>query len=156
MGQHEVNALDNATRMEIEWQCRNLCYEFAYCIDHRKYRQLAELFSIDGVFDRVGQVLQGRPAIVEALEKRSVELRTRHVCHNVYFHEVTADQAKAIIYNTTLVGRGDPEGQAVPYAMSQGAFLEFRDTYRKTSDGWRFAERSARTMLNPPDMPQHH
>jgi hypothetical protein len=147
--------MDPKTLLEIEWQCRNLCYEFAYCIDHRKYAQLASLFTPDGRFDRVGQVLQGHQAILDAMSKRSTDLRTRHVCSNIYFSEVGADTARALIYNTTLVGRGDPPGQTVHYGMSQGAFLEFEDTYRKTSEGWRIAERIARTMITPVDMPGH-
>jgi len=141
--------------MQIEWQCRNLCYEFAYLIDTRQYSKLAALFAEDGVFDRVGQVLRGRQDIVEALLNRSSELRTRHVCNNIHFIEVGPDVARAVVYNTTLVGKGDPEGMPAPYGMSQGAFLEFRDLYRRTADGWRFGERKASVVLMPPDMPSH-
>lgn len=147
--------MNSKARMEIEWECRNLCYEFAYCIDRRQYAQLAGLFTPDGVFDRVGQKLAGRQAIVDALGNRQSELRTRHVCHNVHFTAVDDESARAVIYNTTLVGKGDPAGEPVPYAMSQGAFLEFRDTYRKTPEGWRIAERVAYTVITPPDMPAH-
>lgn len=147
--------MDLRTRMEIEWQCRNLSHEFAYCIDHRKYEQLVTLFTPDGVFDRVGHVLKGRELILEAMHKRSTELRTRHTCSNIHFTDVSDESARAHVYVLNLVGRGDPDGKPVQYAMSQGAFLEFRDLYRKTPDGWRIAERIASTMIMPADAPQH-
>jgi len=151
----EERDVELTTRMQIEWQCRNLCYEFAYLIDARQYSQLASLFADDGVFDRVGQMLRGRQAILEALRGRSSELRTRHVCHNIHFIEMTPDSARAVVYNTTLVGKGDAEGLPALYGMSQGVFLEFRDLYCRTSDGWRFRERKASVVMNPPDMPGH-
>jgi len=147
--------MDMTARMHIEWQCRNLCYEFAHCIDSRNYEQLAALFTEDGLFDRVGQPLRGRQAILEGLKKRSTEIRTRHLCHSICFNEVSDTQARAVVYNTTLVGKGDPDGQPVQYAMSQGAFLEFRDIYRSTAVGWRIAERLAYTVIVPADLPGH-
>lgn len=147
--------MDLNSQMQIEWACQKLCQEFAYCIDRRRYEQLVNLFTEDGVFDRVGQLLRGRVAILEALQKRSLDLRTRHVLSNIYFVEVDGQHARALIYNTTLVGRGDPEAAPAPYGMSQGAFLEFQDLYRKTPEGWRIAERIARTVLTPEDMPKH-
>ena len=147
--------MDARARMEIEWKCRNLCYEFAHYIDSRRYVELTALFTQNGIFNRVGQVLNGQGAILAALEQRSLDIRTRHVCHNIYFSEVGENAARALVYNTTLTGRGDPADIAVPYGLTQGVFLEFRDIYRLTTDGWRIAERIAATILTPPDMPQH-
>jgi len=147
--------MDARARMVIEWQCRNLCYEFAHCIDSRRYVELTALFTQNGVFNRVGQVLNGHAAILAALEQRSLEMRTRHVCHNIRFGEVSEKSARALVYNTTLTGRGDPLGVPVPYGLTQGVFLEFRDIYCLTPEGWRIAERIASTVLTPSDMPQH-
>jgi hypothetical protein len=147
--------MDARARMEIEWECRNLCYGFAHYIDSRRYAELTALFTQNGVFNRVGQVLNGHGAILAALEQRSLEMRTRHVCHNIYFSEVSEKTARALVYNTTLTGLGDPPSLPVPYGLTQGVFLEFRDIYCLTAEGWRIAERVASIVLTPSDMPQH-
>lgn len=140
-------------QMEIEWRCTKLVNEFAHSMDSRDYERLVSLFTPDGVFDRVGAVLKGREQMLETLKKRSMELRTRHFCTNILFTEVSPTEARAKIYVVNFVGKGDPEGQAVHHAMTQGAVIEFRDRYVNTADGWKIAERVAYTVVMPTDAP---
>jgi len=139
--------------MEIEWACTKLVHAFAYSMDQRRYEDLAALFTPDGVFDRVGQVLRGPREIVDALGKRPLDQRIRHVTVGIHFTSVAADAAEAVVYNASYVGRLDEPGKPSLYAMSQPALLEFRDAYQKKPDGWRIAERAARMVLVPEDMP---
>lgn len=142
-------------QMEAEWACARLSDEFAYSMDGRHYEALAALFTPDGVFDRVGSVLKGREAILAALKNRSPDLRTRHFCANKRFSEVTPTSAKALVYVVNFVGRGDVLGETSKHAMAQAAVLEFRDTYAKTAEGWRIAERVAYTVIMPDEAPHH-
>lgn len=132
--------MDSATRIEAEWQCRNLSYEFGYFIDQGLYSRVAELFTVDGVFHRHGQVLSGRDAIVEALKTRPTDRISRNVSGNIVFAELTAELARAVVYINVFLGRLDPQGKPTPY---EGSLFECRDLYRRTSDGWRIAERIA-------------
>ena len=147
--------MDTTARIDIEWQCRNLCFEFGYFTDQRLYSQLADLFTDDGVFDRMGQILSGRNAIVEALSTRPPDLTTRNVCGNVVFTELTTELARAVVYNVVFFsGHDNPLAEPARYGASQGVFWECRDLYRPTPGGWRFAERVARRIFVPADMPQ--
>ena len=139
--------------MEIEWLCTKLVWDFAYYMDQRQYEDLAALFTPDGLFDRVGQRLQGRREIVEALSARPLDQRTRHLTVGVHFLSAGPSEATAVVYNASHVGRGDQSDTPSRYAMSQPIVLEFRDTYRRSLIGWRIAERIARMMLVPEDMP---
>jgi len=142
-------------QMEVEWACARLVQEFAFCMDRRRYEALAALFTPDGVFDRVGQVLRGRAAIQEALAARSVDLRTRHLCASPRFSDVESTTARALVYCVNFVGRGDIEGVPSIHGMAQGAVLEFEDRYERTPEGWRIAERLARPVVMPEETPSH-
>jgi hypothetical protein len=145
--------MDAKAQMEIEWACTKLVHDFAYYMDQRRYEDLAALFTPDGVFDRVGQPLRGRREIVDALAKRPLDQRIRHVTVGIHFASVATDAATAVVYNASYVGRLDEPGKPSVYAISRPALLEFQDAYRRTPDGWRIAERVARMVLVPEDMP---
>ena len=145
--------METKTQMEIEWACTKLVHAFAYYMDQRRYDDLAALFTPEGVFDRVGQQLRGRREIVDALGKRPLDQRIRHVTVGIHFARVATDEAAAVVYNASYVGRLDEPDKPSLYAMSQPALLEFGDAFRRTPDGWRISERIARMVLVPADMP---
>jgi hypothetical protein len=136
----------DTTRIDTEWQCRCLSFEFGYFIDQRLYTRAAELFTTDGVFDRLGQILTGRNAIVAALDTRSADLMTRHLSGNIVFTELAVEQARAVVYIELFSGRNDQQGKPADY---QTTLVECRDLYRRTPEGWRFAERVARKIFVP-------
>ena len=140
--------MEASQQYAVEWELTRLVSSFSHFIDHRRYDELVALFSEDGSFDRVGQILQGRAAILEAMHNRH-PLLTRHCITNLLFTRVTADEAEATMYCANFVGESGPEGQEVGYALPQPAFLEFDDLYRRTPEGWRIAKRVARVIIKP-------
>jgi ketosteroid isomerase-like protein len=140
--------MEPVERLLIEWECTKLVNAFAHAIDHLNYDQLVLLFTEDGIFDRVGQVLTGRDAIREAMQNRHA-LLTRHVCTNIHFSDVDRDDAKATLYVANFVGTSNEGLPPVSYELPQPALLEFDDVYRRSKDGWRIAHRTARVIIMP-------
>ena len=146
--------MDNRARMEIEWECTTLSNALSYFLDHRRYEDLAALFTHDGVFDRLGHVSRGRENLLQAMRERSTNITTRHFTANYYFTHVDEKFAKAIVYNVTYVGDGgDDRALPLDHRFSRSVFIEFADTYEKTSEGWRIAERIAKAIIAPKDFP---
>jgi hypothetical protein len=140
--------------MEIEWECTSLSNALAYFLDHRRYEDLVALFTPDGVFDRLGHVSRGRGNLLRAMQDRAANITTRHLAANYYFTQVDEKIAKAIVYNVTYVGDGgDDRSLPLEYRFSRSVFIEFADTYEKTSEGWRIAERIAKAIIAPKDFP---
>jgi ketosteroid isomerase-like protein len=138
--------VDTSTRLAIEAELTQLVSRFSHCIDSGKYQELALLFTDDGIFDRVGQVLNGRAAILEAMRNRHSYL-TRHMVSNILFTQIDAQEARATMYVANFVGHGGNSELPVSFALPQPAILEFDDTYRRTADGWRIARRTARLIM---------
>jgi hypothetical protein len=141
-----MTELDTSTRLAIEADLTQLVNRFSHYIDSGRYQELALLFTEDGIFDRVGQVLNGRPAILEAMRNRHAFL-TRHMVSNILFTYIDAQEARATMYVANFVGHGGKTELPVGFALPQPAILEFDDIYRRTTDGWRIAHRIARVIM---------
>jgi hypothetical protein len=139
--------MDASKRVVIEWECQRLSAAVARYLDERRYGDLIELFSPDALVSRDGRILRGRAAILQALQSRPADVRTRHFCASPFVEAVTEAEARAVVYGLTYFGRGDPPGGAVPYAPAHGTFVEYVDWYRRTAEGWRIAERIVRPAL---------
>jgi ketosteroid isomerase-like protein len=129
----------------IEAQCVRIIAAYAYNVDRRNYEALADLFTEDGVLDRGGHVTEGRSAILAAMFERPAHIATRHMNGIPHFLSVTEDEAVAVTYMLMYVVEGTDEGpNNVPGTTGLG---EFHDTFRRTSEGWKLAERRARPAM---------
>lgn len=139
-------------RMAVEWLCSQLCYRFAYLIDSGDFEGMISLFSHDGIFDRVGQVLRGHEEMRRAFESRP-RVTSRHCVTNIHFLNVQIDRAEAHVYNMSYHALGDWADKPLVYATQNGRCIDFHDHFLLTSDGWRFASRTARVIFIPQDWP---
>ena len=130
----------NLERMLIEAQCTRLCTDFAWCVDHRKYDQLVELFDEQATFERTGEVLRGRGGILRAMQARPAGIDTRHICTNIRIDPVSPREAAGIA--CLLLFRG-PAATATQPAL----VAEFHDHYVATPQGWKIASRVARPVF---------
>lgn len=142
--------MDPNARISIEWQCTQLCYRFAYLLDLGDFEGMVSLFSHDGMFDRVGQVLRGQDEIRAAYQVRP-KVTSRHCVTNIYFLDVHADRAEAHVYNMSYHALGVSPDKPLVYATQNGRCIDFHDHFLLTSDGWRFASRTARVIFLSPD-----
>lgn len=140
--------MDGIERQRIEWEISQLVNRFSHCIDKARYDELAGLFTEDGIFDRIGEILTGREEIVAAMARRHPFL-TRHTVSCLSFTRVGADEAEASLYVANFVGQPPAGDGPVAYQLPQPAMLDFDDLYRRTADGWRIARRVAKVIIKP-------
>jgi 3-phenylpropionate/cinnamic acid dioxygenase small subunit len=136
--------------MSIEWLCSKLCYRFAYLLDAGDFEGMISLFTKDGVFDRVGEILHGHERMRHAFQARP-KVTSRHCVTNIHFLDVQADQAEARVYNMSYHAIGILGDQPLVYATQNGRCIDFHDHYVLTQDGWRFASRKAQVVFVPSD-----
>lgn len=124
--------------------CAWLIWHYAYLNDERRFDELATLFAEDAVLYRPSapeQAIEGRSKILEAFRKRPAETMTFHVCSDILIDvhdEYTAHgRSRILLLSAVRPTDGSPAG-AVASAPVPGVF---RDIFRLTSDGWKFAER---------------
>lgn len=138
-------------RLLIEAECTQLCVRFARYLDNGDFEAMFALFTPDGVFDRVGQVLRGHEEMRAAFGSRPPGITSRHVVTNLDWLEVSADHVEAHVYNLSFHAVGDDTAGPLTYAKENARFLDFHDHYRLTDDGWRFTSRTAGVVFVPRD-----
>jgi hypothetical protein len=69
-------------------------------LDERRYEALAAMFLPDGRWLRQGRWLEGRGAILEALNARPASMRVRHAISNVLVTGASADAMQVDAYMT--------------------------------------------------------
>ncbi len=120
--------------------------QYSYRWDSKDSEGFANLFTEDGVMERrrEGQVVrgsrvEGRQAIFDyaktSHQGRLADRQTRHHFSGLVFLELSADAA--VTQNMALITHQTADDNA-PFIASSGIY---RNTWRKTSQGWKIAER---------------
>lgn len=69
-------------------------------LDERRYEALAGMFLPGGRWLRQGRWIEGRDAILQALQTRPASMRVRHVISNVHVASATGGSAQVDAYMT--------------------------------------------------------
>lgn len=118
-------------RRAIEHDCARLIALYANLNDEARWDEAAALYAEDGVMVRPtapDKPTQGREAILAAFKARPPRV-TRHVCSNVVIDVESEDTASGVSAMLLFTGAAEP------------LVGSFHDTFVRTADGWRFAER---------------
>lgn len=140
-------------QLVIEQACTRLCVDFARFIDLSEPGRCAQLFTLDGLYERRGEKLQGRATIERALAARVPTRVTRHLMHNISVEVLDLEHARG--YSVfTMYGADAPAPApggvpAAPLPLPAALLAEFIDEYRRTPDGWRIAQRTGRSIFRP-------
>jgi hypothetical protein len=102
-------------------------------LDARRCEALSQLFTPQGRWLRQGQWLQGREAIVQALQARPQGMRVFHTLSNILVIECSPEQAVVEAYMTAY---RQLEGQR-PELFSLNTVST---TFARQSTGWQIAE----------------
>ena len=130
--------IDVVERMVVERACLRLVTEYCHLVDHGEAARIADLFTPDGVW----MSTQGRAALQQFFQSRQddVARMSRHVCDNTLIDVVDADHARGVTYLTLYRHDGEP-GRRVSPLPGPAMLGEYRDTFVRTTDGWRFQQR---------------
>ena len=142
--------MDAVQTLLAEREIAALIYDFNFLLDHGRYEELAALFTADGEFDRLGELLRGRDAILACYRERHPYL-TRHLTANLRFIRLNESEAEATMYVVDFIGRPLTEGLPVVYQLPQPILLEFDDIYSRTDLGWRIHRRRATIVMKGAD-----
>jgi len=115
--------------------CTALCRAYCTHADAGEADALANLYTPDGVFDRLGQLIAGREAIRKVIAGRPPGVWTRHVCSNIKI-EIGADGRSA-------GGRCDLQMQRGREGVAEVEQVraKYSDRFVLTEEGWRFSLR---------------
>lgn len=145
--------MKDAEKLLIAEACRNLVHRYAYLNDERDFAAMAALFTEDALLYRPSapdKAIQGRAAILAALQTRPATTATFHVCTDVLVDVLAADRAKVRSRILMLAGERAP-GTTVPDAATVKAPLPgtFEDELVLTAEGWQFASRKGGLWVRP-------
>lgn len=133
-----MNHLD---RLMIERACEGLIVAYSHLIDFGQAARVGELFTDDGVWQSPENRFAGRATIDDAFSQRQANTgrRSRHVCTNVAIDVLSNDEAKGLCY-FTLWRADNVEGEVARVSRPE-MVGEYRDTFVRTTAGWRIRER---------------
>ena len=132
--------------MSIERACARVVIESAAANDHRRWAELAALYTVEGVVVRPnGQRLEGREAIEAAYAAGSPERVTRHLCTNLRVDVESAESARVTTTVLIVAGVRTDDADVTFGVVSNEHHMvgQFVDRMVRTVQGWRIAERQA-------------
>jgi hypothetical protein len=144
---------DAVIAADVEAACRRLVILFAHHLDHRRFREVAELFTDDGVWHRRGESMRGPGQILAFLEQRAPTVLERHVMTTVLVEQSTDTTCTASSY--AMIFRADRTGDEIPAITGPAAIGDFHDRFRLTADGWRFTYRTSEPVFTFGDAAGH-
>lgn len=103
--------------------CMQTTHEMFYYLDESRYAQLVALFMPQGTLHRQGELLSGHEQIMQAMVKRSITQRIRHVISNGFVESQAAGLTHVVAYMTAYrfddgTPRSGPVEISRPFRMS--------------------------------------
>jgi len=131
-------------RLEIQ----DLLVDYSHAIDHADWDALDELFTIDAVIDytEMGGP-RGNLAEIKDFLRSALPVFASYQ-HLVATSKVTVAgdlaHGRTICHNPMVLASGDADPQVLVFG------LWYRDTFRRTRDGWRISDRYEERCYVPP------
>lgn len=120
--------------------CMQATHEMFYCLDESRYEQLVALFTPHGTLHRQGELLSGHEQIMQAMVKRSITQRIRHVISNAFVESQASGLTHVVAYMTAYrfddgTLRSGPIEISRPFRMSivRAAFQPSGNTWKIAS-----------------------
>jgi hypothetical protein len=134
--------MDDLNRLLIERACERLVTQYCHFVDHGEAERISELFTGDGVWSSPENTMTGRDAIRAgfAARQKNTKRMSRHVCSNLLIDVEDETTARGVVYLTLYRHDGEPGRRTSPSAVP-AIVGEYRDTFVKTAEGWRFQRR---------------
>ncbi|MBN9068174.1 MAG: nuclear transport factor 2 family protein [Rhizobiales bacterium] len=139
--------MEPAEIRHAEAECIRLTTAFAVHLDSRRYEEVADLFTVEALYNPRGTPYRGRRQILEYLHGRPALRRSRHVITNQFVRVTgpgTATGECVLLYFV----HEDPLAELVPAPLAGIELVgDYLDRFVLTDDGWRIAERIGRVVF---------
>jgi hypothetical protein len=138
-------------RLIIERACEQLSIAYARAVDFRDYDAFVELFADDALLD-LGMQIKGKEAIRESMQKRSDEIRSRHILTNISIEVQDSQHARGVSYLTLYrhVGTESLRSEIPVASTLPTAVGHYEDAFVLTEEGWRFKTRTLHVAFRNP------
>ena len=124
--------------------CETLAYAYGHHADAGEADKLAELFTTDGVFNRLGTRIVGREAIRDFIANRPTHIWQTHRASNFTF-ELVGDGRSATGTLDLVLERG----QLGDTRISETVHARYHDQFVLSEAGWKFKIREVQ-IVEPP------
>ncbi|MAW80793.1 MAG: hypothetical protein CMI63_11180 [Parvularcula sp.] len=139
------------TRRAIEADCTRLINHYANLTDAHDWEAIVALYTEDGLMTRPtapDAPIVGRKALMEAFTARPPRI-SRHVCANIVVEVTSETEASAFSVILLFTGKEADDG-GLPIKGEGGPLVgTYHDKFKKTDEGWRFAERRGGLCFRP-------
>ena len=136
-------ALSVLQRLEVEQACARLALDYSFLADAARMDEWSQLFAEDGEMHLFGQVHKG-PAAIRAAVGAGAEpgAITAHAITNHRIDVLGPDEAEGVAYVIVFAGQGKDGAPPAAPRISPAIVGAYRDRYRRTDKGWKFARRA--------------
>jgi hypothetical protein len=134
--------MDALARLVIENECSRLMSLYCRHLDHLDPAAFAGLYAEDAVYKPAAAPapIVGRPAILDWARAYPSHRLGRHLSTNQVVDVVDADHATGWSY-AVVFREPDPREGVLSTRVTPRSVVEYRDEFRRTAEGWRFASR---------------
>ena len=139
--------MDRDQERAIEWDCAQVVNKFYCSLDARRYDELVNCFTPDGVWKRQGNELQGRDAIMAAMEERGENLVIRHIVTNVQVTIEDENSASTSEYITIYRHDSDEKLEGPAPLDGPGVIFLYQDKMVRSEDGWQMTDKRGRPIM---------
>lgn len=138
--------MDTIEERVIEWECKRVLTQFCLYNDRKQSDELANLFTHDGVWFRLGKMLKGRSEIRKVLDSRPANAIHLHILSNVLVTVIDASHSEASSYKS-IYYLETGEGQFGPTPLYGPKWVSvYRDRFVRTEEGWQIARMEGMTL----------
>ncbi len=131
----------------IEWDCAQVVTRFYNSLDAGRYDELVDLFAEDGTWKRQGEVLEGRDAIMAAMQDREEGMVIRHCVTNLDIRVLDEDNAESAEYVTIYRHIGEEKLDGPAPLEGPGVIFLYREKLVRTDNGWKIAGKAGRPVM---------
>jgi ketosteroid isomerase-like protein len=123
--------------LEDRFAIDQLVTEYAWLLDHRRWDDVATLFTDDAVLFVRGREIVGKEGLAEWAEYRA-QKKSRRTQHQMTLLRLEQVEPDLVTGTAALVLHVAKTGGSGTYVDLVG---EYQDEYTRTPDGWRFRRR---------------
>ena len=137
-------------RLEIREACQQLALDYSFHADAGQWDPWSRLFAEDGEMHLSGAVLKGPAGIRKAVGAGApATALTVHAISNHRIEVVSEDEARGTAH-IILYAAERKDGQPTTAAtLAPGIVGTYHDIYKRTGDGWKFAQRRFEPLITP-------
>jgi hypothetical protein len=140
--------VDDVQRLSIESECIKLANLYCWYLDRPDSAGFASIYTEDAIYKPAIEPVPivGRAAILAWIEAYPKDRLGRHISTNQIVEVIDEDNASGVSY-AIVFREPEPQDDAISTRVIPRSVLEYVDSYRRTTEGWKISERYYRVLF---------